>query len=70
MMEPTWILACDVQGDLTEVYNRSISQGHSHEAALANAAAFLAVNSRQIAVPSVALGLVEILLNGSVQRRT
>ncbi|TNE63193.1 MAG: hypothetical protein EP336_18010 [Rhodobacteraceae bacterium] len=59
-----WITYADLKYALEDNYNSAILAGHSHDAAVAHAAAFLTINRDQLIHPSVSVGIVEHILAG------
>lgn len=58
----TWITFHDLENAISDNYETALASGHSHEAAIARAAAFLAVHRDQVMHPAVSTGIVELVL--------
>ena len=58
----TWITFKDLENAINDNYEMALASGHSHEASIARAAAFLAIHRDQIIHPAVSTGIVELVL--------
>lgn len=65
----TWITFQDLENALSDSYEMALASGHSHDSAVAKAAAFLAIHRDQVMHPAVSTGIVELVLSATTAKK-